>query len=170
MTGRAARPLRAWQWLGAPAAACVLATLLVAVPLRVGGLRLPEPVFLLAPAFAWALIRPSVAAPFAVLGTGLFLDLYWGGQLGLWALCGVAVYGGALAGRGLMAGQTRPVLFAWYAGLTVAAFALAWALTAVDTGVMPDLGASLWQMVATVALFPAADYLLNRFEDEARRL
>ncbi len=64
------------------------------VPRRRGALRhtpshlclqLPEPVFPMAPAFAWAMIRPSVLAPLVLLVMGLFLDLLWGGPIGLWA-------------------------------------------------------------------------------------
>lgn len=170
MTARAARPLSGWRWLGLPALACVAGTLLLAVPLRFGGFSLPEPVFAMAPAFAWALIRPSVAAPFVVLSLGLFLDLLWGSALGLWGLSLVLAYGGALVGRKLVLGQSRPVLFAWYAGLTATAFLCAWLVSTIDTGVMPDVTATLWQTAATVALYPLADYVLGLFEDEARRL
>ena len=45
--------LLAWQWIGVPFAACIFWTILFAVPLRVFGLHLPEPVFAVWPAFAF---------------------------------------------------------------------------------------------------------------------
>ena len=42
-------------------------TLIFAIPFRVFSLQLPEPVFCMVPVFAWAVIRPSILAPFAIL-------------------------------------------------------------------------------------------------------
>lgn len=170
MTGRAARPLHAWRWLGLPAAAAAGATLLASVPLQVAGLRLPEPVFAAVLAFAWPLIRPSILAPFAVLASGLFLDLWWGSPLGLWAFSLLAIYVGALAARSLVVGQPTPVIFAWWLGLVVAAFTCAALLTMLGTATLLQPWPVVWQLVATLALFPVATYLIDRYADEARRL
>src|ERR1700761_6484160 len=97
------------------------ATIAFGSPLRAISLKLPEPVFPMVLAFAWAVIRPSVLAPFAILIVGLFLDIFWGGPLGLWALCLLIAYGMALAGRSMMAGQNRIILWAWYALITATA-------------------------------------------------
>ena len=70
-------------------------TILFGIPLRVFGLQLPEPVFPMAAAFAWAVIRPSVLAPFAVLLMGLFLDYFWGGPID--GAFGVLLFDGAVA-------------------------------------------------------------------------
>ncbi|MCR5880959.1 hypothetical protein [Phenylobacterium sp. J367] len=110
-----ARSLEPWRWLGIPMVQVLAATILFGVPLRIWGLRLPEPIFPLAVVFAWAVIRPSMIAPFLVLAMGFFLDLYWGGPLGLWALCLLIAYGVVLAARPIMAGQSRTILWAWYA-------------------------------------------------------
>lgn len=102
---QATRPLDPWRWLVAPTLICVVATIFLAIPLRVFGLQLPEFVFPLAPAFAWAVIRPSILPPFFLLGMGLFLDLFWGGPLGLWAISLLAAYAGVLATRSVMNNQ-----------------------------------------------------------------
>ena len=83
------------------------ATILFGIPLRLWGLQLPEPVFPLAVVFAWAIIRPSVLAPMAIVVMGLFLDVIWGGPLGLWALILLVAYALALGGRSMSAGQSR---------------------------------------------------------------
>ena len=50
-----------------------------ALPIKVFGLQPPEPVFAMAPAFAWAAIRPSMLPPVALAALGLFQDVLWGG-------------------------------------------------------------------------------------------
>jgi rod shape-determining protein MreD len=118
-----ARPLHPGRWLGVPALFCVLATIAFAAPIRIYGLQLPEPVFAMVPAFAWALIRPSILAPFAMLLLGLFLDMFWGGPTGLWGLSLLVAYATALIARNMMTGQSRPMMWAWFGGVTAVAMA-----------------------------------------------
>ncbi len=150
-----ARPLHPGRWLGVPALFCVLATIAFAKPIRIYGLQLPEPVFAMVPAFAWALIRPSILAPFALLLLGLFLDTFWGGPTGLWGLSLLVAYATALAGRNMMTGQSRPMMWAWFAGdhrrghgrrLPVPRM--------LDSLAMPSLLAVFWQFLVTALLFP----------------
>jgi rod shape-determining protein MreD len=161
----AARPLDPWRWLGLPLLGCVILTVLFAVPLRIWGLRLPEPVFAMAPAFAWALIRPSILAPFALLLLGLFLDVFWGGPTGLWGLSLLVAYATVLAARSIITGQSQPILWAWYAGVTAVALAAGFLFTMLDALAMPSLLAVFWQFLVTVALFPFAYRLIDRFDD-----
>jgi rod shape-determining protein MreD len=161
----AARQLTPWRWLGIPLLQCLGATILFGVPLRVWGLQLPEPVFPLAAAFAWAIIRPSVLAPFGILLMGLFLDLFWGGPLGLWALCLLIAYGIVLAGRNMMAGQSRAILWAWYALVTATALMAGYLFVMLDAKSTPSFLAVGWQFLATVLLYPFAHRLIEMFED-----
>ena len=85
-SSRAARPLSPGAWLLLPALVVAVAAFLLTVPLRVAGFGLPEPVFAIGLAFAWARIRPSALAPMVLLSLGLFLDLLWGAPMGLWPL------------------------------------------------------------------------------------
>jgi rod shape-determining protein MreD len=165
MSLSAARPLDPWRWLAAPALIAIGATVLFAAPIRIFGLALPEPVFALAPAFAWAVIRPSVLAPFGVLLLGLFLDLFWGGPLGLWALSLLLVYAMALAMRSMMSGQSRIMMWAWFASAVAIAMLGGYLVTMLDSLAMPSLIAVFWQFLATVLLFPFAQSLIDRFED-----
>jgi rod shape-determining protein MreD len=140
-------------------------TVLFGIPMRVFGLQLPEPVFPMAAAFAWAVIRPSVLAPFAVLLMGLFLDFFWGGPIGLWALCMLVAYGISLAGRTMMAGQSRAILWAWYAMVTGAAMLLGYLVVMLDVRSTPGLVPLAWQFLATIILYPFAHRLIEMFED-----
>ncbi len=165
MSRQPSQPLQPQAWIAAPLSACLIATVLLATPLRVFGLQLPEPVFPLVLAFAWPVIRPSILGPVALLGAGLFLDLFWGAPLGFWALCLLVVYAGAQVSRSLMTGRSAPALAGWYLAFTAIAFAIAYLVTALRAHVTPSIVASLLQFLATLALFPVARLLIDRFED-----
>jgi len=161
----AARPLEPWRWIGVPMVQVMVATILFGVPLRVFGLQLPEPLFAMTLAFAWAVIRPSVLAPFAILFLGLFLDIFWGGPLGLWAICLLIAYGVALAGRTMMAGQNRLILWLWYALVTATALVAGFLFVMLDSKSSPGLIPLAWQFLATIILYPYAQRLIDLFED-----
>ncbi|HYG26944.1 MAG TPA: hypothetical protein VD906_08555 [Caulobacteraceae bacterium] len=165
MTLRAARPLDPWRWLGIPALLCLAASIVFAVPLRVFGMQLPEPVFAMVPAFAWAVIRPSVLAPFALLILGVLLDALWGSPLGLWASCLLIAYASVLLSRNLMSGQSPPIMWAWYAGVTALAMLVGYLITMIDAKGRPGLAPLFWQFAWTVILYPFAHRLIGRFED-----
>ena len=151
--------------LGVPLVQALAATLLFGIPIRLWGLQLPEPVFPMPVVFAWAVIRPSVLAPMGILVMGLFLDLFWGGSLGLWALCLLIAYGVLLAGRSMMAGQSRTMLWIWYGVVTGIAMASGYLFIMLGDKSMPSPISVGWQYLATVVLFPFAYRLIDMFED-----
>jgi rod shape-determining protein MreD len=159
------KPVQRPGWILWPLLASLAATVLLMTPMRVEGLSLPEPVFPMVLAFAWAVIRPSVVGPLALLATGLFLDLLWGAPLGLWALALLLAYGGAVVSRGLVTGRGTLMLLMWYLGLTAIAFTAAYLTTMLRAHVAPYLPSVLWQLLATLALFPLAQRLIAFFED-----
>jgi rod shape-determining protein MreD len=161
---RAERP-DLWSWIGVPTLICLAATLLFAAPIRVFGLQLPEPVFPMVPVFAWAILRPSLLAPFALLGMGLFLDMVWDDRTGLWSLSLIAAYVAVLLSRNMMTGQSRLMMWVWFAAACGVAMALAYAVTTVDSGVAPNLASTAWQFLPTVLLYPFAHRLIERFEE-----
>ena len=162
---RAARPLNPWTWLVVPALVAVVLTMLFAAPLRFFTLALPEPAFGMILAFAWPIIRPSALAPFVLLAFGLFTDLYWGAPTGLWGISLLVAYAGALGFRGLMQGQGWATLWMWFAAFTALAMGTAFFLSVLSALNIPNLWGVLWQFLATVALYPFADRLIERFED-----
>ena len=157
--------MAAWAWLFLPAVLCAAGTIVLATPVRLFGMRLPEPVFPMVLAFAWAMIRPSVLGPLVLLGLGLFLDLYWGAPLGLWAVSLLIAYGGALLARNLMAGASPPALCGWYVGWTVVAFGGAYLFIMLQAHVTPDFLSVFFQFLVTAALFPLSYRLIDLFED-----
>ena len=160
-----ARQLNPLRWLGGPLLLCVVATLVLATPIRVFGLALPEPVFGLVPAFAWAMIRPSILPPFALLLLGLYMDVLWGGPTGLWPACLLVAYAPVLVLRNVLAGQGFIIMWAWYAAACALAFGFGIYLLMLDSGEVPNLIAVGWQFLVTAALYPFAHTLIERYED-----
>lgn len=160
-----ARALDPGSWIGLPMLWAIAATILFAVPLRVFGLQLPEPAFPLALVFAWAVIRPSILAPFAVLVLGLFLDIFWGSPLGLWALSMLIAYGAVLSARSFMVGQSGAVLWGWYGAMCALTLAAGAMFTQMQIDAAPGFRPLAWQWFWTVLLYPLAHRLIDRFED-----
>lgn len=144
---------------------CIAAVVVLAMPIRVFGLALPEPVPPMLLAFSWAVIRPSILGPLALFLLGLFVDLFWGTPVGLWTFSLLAAYFVALLCRNLILGQSGRVLWGWYAIVSLVAFACAYIYTTLDGGVAPNLVATGLQFLATAALYPIAHRLIDRFED-----
>lgn len=164
MTALTARLLDTSGWLAVPAVACLLGGLLFAAPARLFGLALPEPVFAVVPAFAWAIIRPSVLAPFLLVGMGVVLDLLWGAPIGFWPVCLEGAYAVGLIGRRQLAAQTYGVACAWYVASCAAASILGDAMTWLRAGLFASPTATLWQWLVTAALFPLAWRMIRRYE------
>jgi rod shape-determining protein MreD len=57
------------------------------------------------------------------------------------------------------------MLSMWYLVLTVIAFTAAYLTTMLRVHAAPDLPSVLWQLLATLALFPLAQRLIAFFED-----
>lgn len=167
MTARAAQS--PWLWLGAPILACVALDLLFATPIRIAGLQLPEPVFALVPAFAWAMARPSLSAPFALVVLGVASDLIWGDPLGFWALALLAGYAVIFFARRIVAGQEVWALWAWYAAACAVAMLVGELVMGARAGHLPSLVGVGLQWAITVALFPFAWRLAERYEETDTR-
>lgn len=165
MSLAAARPLAPWRWLGLPMLYCVIWTVLFAVPIRVWTLSLPQPAFPMVLVFAWAVIRPSILAPFAVLLIGLFCDIFWGGPMGLWAVSLLIAYAAVFAARSILAGQSFFVMWAWFGVACAIAEAAGVLLARMQANATPSALSVGSQLLFTVILYPFAHRLIDRFED-----
>ncbi len=159
------RPLDPWRWIVAPTLLCLAATMAFAIPFEAFGFQAPEPIFPLAPAFAWAMIRPSILAPIMLLGMGLFLDLLWGGPTGLWAVSILVGYATIMFFRSAMTGQSRRVLWGWFVAMVFVSMLTGYTITTLDAGSPPSIMATFWQFLPTSLLYPFAHRLIDRFDD-----
>lgn len=153
------------EWVVYPSLAAVAATVVLATPIQLFGLRLPEPVMPMVLAFAWPLIRPSMVATATLFVLGLFLDLFWNTPLGLWPLCLMAVYGVLVLSRNLLAGHDGLVRLGWYVACTLGAFGLAYVVVSARAANAPSLYAVLGQIAPTLLLYPLANWMIERFDD-----
>ena len=169
MIAAAPRPMNLAAWIGGPILVCALASLILTVPLRIFSLALPQPVFALVPAFAWALTRPSVLPPLALFVSGLFLDLLWGGMPGLWPICLLAAYGPIYWARANLAGRGFWALWLAYGLACALALSLGALIVGLRAGMSVNLLALVWQFLVTAALYPFAWRLLTRYEEAEPR-
>jgi rod shape-determining protein MreD len=160
----AARSMDAWNWLAVPTLTCLMLTLLLALPIRVFGLVPPEPVFLMVPAFVWAVIRPSILPPIVLMISGLLIDILWGAPLGLWGFSLLFGYAGVLASRSFASGQGQSMNWVWYAITCLIVELTAYLVTLIDVQAAPSIVGAFWQWAVTAALYPVAHQLIERFE------
>jgi rod shape-determining protein MreD len=165
MAAQVIQPLNPLAWIGLPALACAAGSLILAAPLEIAGAGLPQPVLGMVCAFAWAVIRPSVLAPFVLVILGLFDDLLWGDRLGLWALALLATHALATSARLAIIGHGFWATGAWYLATSAFGFAIAVALTFLTSGQAPDLFGVAIQLAATGVVFWFAWKLIETFED-----
>ena len=165
MASLTVQPPNPVNWLVKPALYCVAGSVILATPVRILGLQPPEPVFAMAPAFAWAAIRPSVLPPFALIALGLFQDALWGAPLGLWPLCLLTTYGLAFTARRALTGEGFWALWAWYGAVCALGLGDGVLLISMIGGEVPSLIGVALQYAVTLAVFPAAWLLIERYED-----
>jgi len=169
MHSRTVQPLNPVNWLLTPMVFCAIGSVTLALPVKIFGLQAPEPVFAIGPAFAWAVLRPSVWPPVALIALGLFQDGLWGGALGLWPLCLLTIYGLAFSVRRVLVGEDFWALGAWFGAITAIGFAAALLLATLASGGVPSLIGVALQFGVTLVLFPLGWLLIDRFEDPGGR-
>lgn len=159
----ASRVIGPWEWLFMPALLAIAITIVLATPIRIFGLHLPEPVMPLVLAFVWPLVRPSYLAPLVLAALGLFLDVYWSAPLGFYTLTLMIVYGALVTVRSYVAGQDWRVVFGIYIVTEIVFFAMGVMLIALDTGSVVRLIGVAEQLIATTLLFPVVPYMLDKY-------
>lgn len=147
-----------------------LALVVVAnLPISFSGGLLPAPVLALIAVYFWALARPSLMPPYAVLAIGLAEDLLSGGPPGLWATGFLAGYVlidrqrkdlGELNGAGNLVAFTAVMLLS-----AITAYVLACAIFVRLLPVAP----LLLEGIVTVALYPLLERPLDRADRSITR-
>jgi rod shape-determining protein MreD len=144
-----------------PCLSAVLLMLLVNLPVPLTGGLLPAPLLALTAVYFWALVRPDLMPPFAVLVIGLLEDLFSGGPPGVWATGFVAAYAlvdrqrdnlAGLAGIGAVVGFAAAMALAAFA-----TFVLTWIMYLRHPPIAPLLLAS----VVTVLFYPPVALILG---------
>ena len=150
-----------------PVLSAVFLVMLVNLPVSLTGDLFPAPLLALTAVYFWALVRPDLTPPFAVLVIGLMEDLLSGGAPGVWATGFMAAYA--------MVDRQRDNLAGFGGGAAVLGFAAAMTLAAAATFVLtwimylrqPPLAPLLLASVITVLFYPPIAAVLGRIHRRA---
>lgn len=85
--------------------------------------------------------------------------------MGLWALALLTGYAAVLAGRSMLTGQSRFMMWMCYVGACTVTMLAGFLFIMLDARTTPNLIAVFWQLLATAILYPFAHRLIERFED-----
>lgn len=132
------------------------------VPFGMPGVPLIAPAGTQIAVFYWAVYRPDLMTPLAAFGLGFLQDALAGTPLGVGSLAFLILQGVAVGQRKTFVG--KPFILVW-TGLAVGALAAAiasWALSSLLLGGFIPIGRPLFQMLATIALFPCFAWVLVR--------
>jgi rod shape-determining protein MreD len=135
------------------------------VPLNLPGFAVVMPAFALMAVFHWTVYRPDLLPLSAVFVAGLLLDILNGTPyVGLSALVFLLARAAVMGQRKFFVNRTFTVVWLGFLVLATGAFVLSWALVSAVHGALIDLRPFVFQAVLTVALSPAASYVLARMQ------
>jgi len=144
-----------------PCVSAVVLVMVINLPVSLSGGLFPAPLLAMIAVYFWALVRPDLMPPFAVLVIGLLEDLFSGGPPGIWATGFIAAYALVDRQRDNLAGLSG---LAAVLGFAVA-MGLAAAATYVLTWIMylqpPPLAPLLLASVITVLFYPPIAVVLG---------
>ncbi len=161
-------PLATLRDVGYPARLLpFLSTLIFAlvsvVPINLPGFAVVTPAFALMAVFHWTIYRPDLMPLTAVFAIGLLLDIINGTPyVGLSALTLLVARTFVMTQRRFFVNRTFPVVWLGFLAVTVANFALVWALVSMLRGTLLGFRPFLFQAVLTVSCYPVGSYVLAR--------
>lgn len=161
MIDRVPLPLARFIASALPVFLAVMAVIAVNLPISLTGGLLPAPLLALAPVYFWALLRPDLMPPSAVLLIGLLEDLLSGGPPGLWAAGFLAAYAFADQQRESLAGLSGIGAVLGFAAAMFVASAVAYGLASFVYWRVAPIAPLLLTATVTVAFYPLAAWFLG---------
>ena len=145
-----------------PLSTTILLMLLTEAPLGLYGQAALLPAVTLSAVWFWSVFRPDGMPPPAVFLIGVLLDLLGWQPLGTGVLTLLIVHGLAQRWRRPLATHGFALLWAAFAGVSIGAAALEWALTALLTWHLLPPAPAVFQAVVCVAVYPALAILFAK--------
>jgi rod shape-determining protein MreD len=146
-----------------PFLSTLIFALVSVVPINLPGFAVVTPAFALMAVFHWTVYRPDLMPLTAVFAIGLLLDILNGTPyVGVSALTLLMARTCVMTQRRFFVNRTFPVVWLGFLAVTVATFALVWALVSILRGTMLGFRPFLFQAVLTVSCYPVGSYLLAR--------
>lgn len=138
----------------APTLLGLIGVIILALPIRLFEGFLPTPVIPLVVVFFWSIYGPDYLPSLSVFFIGLLQDLLTGGPLGLWAAVYLAAQFIVLSQRPYFLGREQKVVWIGFAFAAAGASLILWLVMSLMSGVLLPVRALLFQMVATVMIYP----------------
>ena len=131
-----------------------LGVLLLALPIRLAEGVVPTPLLPLVVVFFWSIYGPSYMPAASIFIMGLLQDLLMGGPLGLWPAVYLSTQYIVLSQRSYFIGREQKVVWIGFTFAAAGAALVLWLVMSLMSGALLPLGPLVYQMVATVALYP----------------
>lgn len=146
-----------------PFVTTLLLVFLSVVPLHIPGFAVVAPAFGLMAVYHWTIYRPDLLPPIAVFAAGLLLDLLNGTPyVGTSSLSLLLTRTVLMSQRRFFVNRLFPVLWAGFLVTTAAVVVFEWGLVSMLHGALLGARPVVFEALLTVAIFPAASYLLAR--------
>jgi rod shape-determining protein MreD len=145
-----------------PIGTTVLAGIVALLPLRVPGYATLAPAFTLMAVYHWTIYRPDLLPPVGLFAVGLAQDLLAGAPVGVGALTLLLARAAVLRYRRHFINRTFPFVWTGFTLLGAVAMLGLWALHCLIQLNLFDLRNAVFRTVLTVAMFPAASFVLGR--------
>jgi rod shape-determining protein MreD len=139
----------------------IVAVVVVNLPISLTGGTLPAPLLAFAPVYFWALMRPELMPPSAVLIIGLVEDLLSGGPPGLWAAGYLAAYALVDRQRESLAGLSGVGAVIGFATALFIAGLVAYILASLVYWRLAPIAPLFLTAIVTIAFYPLAAWFMG---------
>ena len=147
-----------------PAATLVFLAFFEALPLGLPHGSVVMPLFTVIGVYYWSIYRPDLVPAPVVFAIGLLHDLLAGGPIGLMALLLVALHALCAAQRRVFVGKSFAVGWWGFAMVAIGVGALDWLVASLYYLHLMNPRPLFVQLILTVVLYPALNWLFNRAE------
>lgn len=147
-----------------PILTTIVAAVLAILPLRIPGYAALTPALALMAVFHWTVYRPDLLPSLALFAIGIAEDLLSGGLVGIGALTLLITRAVVLQTRRHFVGRSFPFVWAGFTLIAGGALLGLWALHCLLESRLLDPRITVFRMVLTIAVFPAASFLLGRVQ------
>jgi len=144
-----------------PILTTIIAALVAILPLQIPGYAALTPALALMAVYHWTLYRPDLLPSYALFGIGLGEDLLTGSLVGVGALTLLVTRAVVLRSRRHFVGRTFPAVWAGFTLVGGGMMLGLWALHCLLESSLINPRNTIFRLVLTIAVFPAASFLLG---------
>ena len=145
-----------------PLLTTAMAAILAILPLRIPGYAALTPAIALMAVYHWTIYRPDLLPPLALFAIGIGEDLLAGSPVGIGSLTLLVTYAVVLQFRRHFVGRSFPFVWAGFTLVAGGTMIGLWVLHCLLEFSLIDPRNTVFRMVLTIAVFPAASFLLGR--------